>query len=419
MIMNLKIRPSRLEGLVPAIGSKSDIHRLLILSALCDTETVIEGVTECDDVLATASCLRSLGAQVDMIGREAKVTPFEKANCGVTLDCGESGSTLRFLLPVAAAVSENVSFVGSGRLPERPIGELVDAMKANGAQFSSDKLPLCVSGELKAGKYTLPGNVSSQYVSGLLMALAVTEGESEIVLTSPLESASYVKMTLSSLEIFGATAYETERGYKVIGKKKLCSPKRILADGDWSNASFFICSSAINGETTVSGLDMNSVQGDKKVLDMLKSFGASVKTQNGAVTVSRSELRGTKIDLTDTPDMLPIMAVVASQADGKTEFCGAKRLRLKESDRLQTVANMINSLGGAAEVLPDGLTVYPKKLSGGVVDGCNDHRIVMAAAIAAAVAQGETVILGAEAVNKSYPKFFEDYAALGGSFDAI
>lgn len=417
--VNLRLKPTELWGTAPAIGSKSDIHRLLILSALCDTETVIEGVTECDDVSATAGCLNSLGARVDIIGREARVTPFKKANCHVTLDCGESGSTLRFLLPVAAAVSESVSFIGSGRLPDRPIGELVNAMKANGAQFSSGKLPLTVSGGLKAGVYTLPGNVSSQYVSGLLMALAVTEGESEIVLTSDLESASYVKMTLSSLKIFGASACETERGYKIEGKKSLTSPKRILADGDWSNAAFFICAGAISGRTTVSGLDPDSVQGDKKVTDMLKSFGASVKIENGAVTVFKSSMKGTRIDLTDTPDMLPIMAVVASCAESETEFYGAKRLRLKESDRLQTVADMINSLGGKACVLPDGLMVYPSRLKGGEVDGCGDHRIVMAAAIAASVCDGEVVIKGAEAVGKSYPKFFEDYAGLGGAFEVI
>lgn len=417
--MDLRLKPSKLMGTVSSIGSKSDVHRLMILSALCETETVIEGITECDDVLATASCLRSLGAGVEIIGREAKVIPFKKADSGVTLNCGESGSTLRFLLPVSAAVSDSVSFIGSGRLPERPIGELANAMKENGAKFSTDKLPLTVTQGLKAGIYTLPGNVSSQYVSGLLMALSVTEGESEIRLTSALESASYVKMTLSSLEKFGALVYETENGYKIVGKKKLVSPKRIVADGDWSNASFFICSGVINEKTTVTGLDMGSVQGDKKVVNMLKSFGAEVLVENGAVTASRSKLSGTRIDLTNTPDMLPIMAVVASQASEKTEFCGAKRLRLKESDRLKTVADMINSLGGKAEVFPDGLMVYPSELKGGTVQGYNDHRIVMAAAIAAAISKGETVILGAEAVNKSYPKFFEDYSALGGKLEVI
>ncbi len=417
--MDILIKPSCIEGAVPAIGSKSDIHRLLILSALCDTETVVDGFTESADTLATAECLRALGAGVEICGREAKVTPIKSANDGALLDCGESGSTLRFLLPVAAAVANKSRFTGSGRLPERPIGDLMIAMQSGGVEFSSPKLGFEISGKLKAGVYTLPGNVSSQYVSGLLMALAVTEGESEIVLSSPLESASYVKMTLSSLEIFGASAFETENGYKVVGAKHLTSLKRILADGDWSNAAFFICSGALNGKTSVSGLDPNSVQGDRKIVEMIKKMGASVSVANDEVSVFKSELCGTMIDLTDTPDLLPILAVAAAFADGKTEFCGAKRLRLKESDRLKTVADMINSLGGRAEVLPDGLMVYPQKLTGGVVDGCNDHRIVMAAAIAAAVCENETKILGAEAVNKSYPKFFDDYRALGGVAERI
>ncbi|MBQ8623287.1 MAG: 3-phosphoshikimate 1-carboxyvinyltransferase [Oscillospiraceae bacterium] len=417
--MDIRIKPSKISGKVPAIGSKSDIHRLLILSALCNSETVIEGFTECADTLATASCLKALGAECEISGREVKVIPFKKRDSQKTLDCGESGSTLRFLLPVAAAVADKAKFVGSGRLPERPIGELMNAMKAGGVDFSADKLPFEISGRLKAGRYTLPGNVSSQYVSGLLMALSVTEGESEIVLTSPLESASYVKMTLASLDIFGGKAYETEFGYKIEGKKHLTSPKRVLADGDWSNAAFFIGSGVINKETTVTGLNESSVQGDKKVIKMLEMTGAEISCENGAVTSQKSELCGARIDLTDTPDLLPILAVVATQATGATEFYGAKRLRLKESDRLQTVADMITSLGGKAEVLPDGLMVYPATLTGGRVDGCNDHRIVMAAAIAAAVCKEETVILGAEAVNKSYPGFFEDYKILGGVAEAV
>lgn len=412
--MNVRITPSVLKGAVSAIGSKSDIHRLLILSALCDTETVIEGFSECADTVATINCLRALGAGCEINGREVKVTPISEVCNGKTLDCGESGSTLRFLLPVAAAVAQSSQFIGSGRLPERPIGELMTAMKNGGVGFSSDKLPLTISGRLKAGKYTLPGNVSSQYVSGLLMALAVTKGKSEIILSSPLESASYVKMTLSTLELFGGRACETEKGYKVEGVKRLISPKRILADGDWSNAAFFIVSGVINEETTVLGLNPNSVQGDKKVIKMLESMGAKVSVENGCVSSQKSALCAKRIDLSDTPDLLPILAVAATQATGATEFYGAKRLRLKESDRLLTVANMLSSLGGRADVLPDGLMVYPAALTGGVVDGCNDHRIVMAAAIAATICKGETTVLGAEAVNKSYPKFFEDFKKLGG-----
>lgn len=413
--MDIKITPSVLSGLVPAIGSKSDIHRLLICAALCKEPTVISGVTRSDDIDATAECLRRLGADIKFKGRVCEVIPGGVPAENPVLDCRESGSTLRFMLPVAAALSDNASFVGSGRLPKRPIGDLVNAMKNGGVEFTSDKLPLEIHSRLKAGVYTLPGNVSSQYVSGLLMALSVTEGESEIILIGDLESASYVNMTISTLSLYGADVEKTERGYKIHGQKFLKSTHRAVADGDWSNAAFFIAAGAFKDEVTVTGLDPFSAQGDKKVCEFLKSFGAAVISVNSQVTVSAEKLHACDIDLTDTPDLLPILAVVASAANGTSRFTGAKRLRLKESDRLLTVSDMINSLGGEAKVLPDGIVVKGKKnLVGGVVDSHNDHRIVMAAAIASTICQNPVAIENAQAVNKSYPDFFEDFKRLGG-----
>ncbi len=411
---DIKIAPSILSGLVPAIGSKSDIHRLLICAGLCDEETVIKGVTRSDDIDATAECLRQLGVGVEFSGRICTVTPGKGIEGVPSLDCHESGSTLRFMLPVAAALTDKASFTGRGRLPRRPIGDLVTAMEKGGVSFSSESLPLEISGRLTAGEYLLPGNVSSQYVSGLLMALAVTEGESEIILTSDLESTSYVNMTISTLAMFGVRAIRTERGYKITGKKCLKSPKKAVADGDWSNAAFFICAGAFRDEVTVTGLDPFSAQGDKRVCEFLKGFGAAVITVNSQVTVSAEQLHACDIDLSDNPDLLPILAVVATQAVGTSRFTGAKRLKLKESDRLLTVADMINSLGGEAKVLPDGIIVKGAPLVGGEVDSHNDHRIAMAAAIAASVCSQPVIIKGAKAVNKSYPTFFEDFARLGG-----
>lgn len=416
---DIKITPNILSGLVPAIGSKSDIHRLLICAGLCDEETVIKGVTRSDDIDATAECLRQLGVGVEFQGRICVVTPNATAVDAPLLNCRESGSTLRFMLPVAAALSDNARFVGSGRLPKRPIGDLVDAMEKGGVKFSSPMLPLEISGKLTAGEYLLPGNVSSQYVSGLLMALSITEGESEVVLTSDLESTSYVNMTISTLSMFGAEVIRTERGYKISGQSRLKSPGRAVADGDWSNAAFFICAGAFKDEVTVTGLDPFSAQGDKKVCEFLKRFGAAVISVNSQVTVSAENLLACDIDLTDTPDLLPILAVVAASAKGTSRFSGAKRLKLKESDRLLTVADMINSLGGDAKVLPDGIIVTGKPLVGGVVDSHNDHRIVMAAAIASTLCQEPVIITNAQAVNKSYPTFFEDFKRLGGDASVI
>jgi len=417
--LDIKLTPSVIGGKVSAIASKSDVHRLMICAALCDSDVTIKGVSRCADTDATASCIEALGARVTYNGRDCTVTP-PKARAGkVLLDCGESGSTLRFLLPVAAILAQEPSFIGSGRLPQRPIGELVDAMTSGGACFSADKLPLTVSGGLKAGRYSLPGNVSSQYVSGLLMALSCVEGESFIDITTPLQSASYVDMTLSTLKLFGSDVSKMEKGYRVKGREKLTSPKIAIADGDWSNGSFFLVSGAIGGSVTVKGLFTDSVQGDRKVLDALRSFGAKVTINGDEITVSHNKMQGCTIDLTDTPDLLPILAVAAAFAEGQTRFTGGERLRLKESDRLQTTADMLRSMGGKVEILPDGLIVDKVNLTGGTVDGANDHRIVMAASIAAAHGSGDVIITGVQAVNKSYPDFFEDFAQLGGKADVI
>ena len=276
-----------------------------------------------------------------------------------------------------------------------------------------------MSGSLKAGEYVLPGNVSSQYISGLLMALATVKGESSIRLTTPLQSESYVNMTLHTLDLFGAKVQKTENGYIIKGVDGLVSPGEAKADGDWSNAAFFLAAGALGGSITVKGLDTQSVQGDKKVLDALRAFGAQIEIEGDRVTVRSSPLHGCTVDLTDTPDLLPILAIVGAYASGSTNFTGGARLRLKESDRLETTKNMIESMGGKATVLPDGMIIEGTGLTGGRVDGANDHRIVMAAAIGACYAKGDTTVTGAQAVNKSYPDFFEDLLSLGGRSDVI
>ena len=419
--MNIEIIPSHTKGILPAISSKSDVHRIMICASLCDAPTVIKNVSLCDDILATLNCIEALGARVDIDKDARTLTVFPSKNKieHATLDCRESGSTLRFMLPVAAARAKSVHFTGCGRLPSRPIGSLVDTMQENGISFSAKSLPLDIKGTLSCGIYTLPGNISSQYVTGLLIALSVTEGESKIFLTSPLESASYVDMTLSTLKIFGAKTDIIENGYIIHGTKALTSPKNIVADGDWSNSAFFLACGAINGNVTLSGLDINSNQGDKKIFEALQKFNACIKIEENEITVSKSKLKATQINLEDTPDMLPILAVLASYSEGESKFAGAKRLRLKESDRLVSVTNMINSLGGKATIHDDGISVTGTPLKGGTVNSENDHRIVMAASVAGISTQGNVTISGAEAVNKSYPTFFEDFKALGGKFHVI
>ena len=418
--MDILISPSPLFGKLSAICSKSDLHRLLICSAVADKKTVIRGFCSSEDISATIGCIIALGAKTDINGDICEVTPQNRAADSPVFYCGESGTTLRFMLPVACALCEKAEFNGSGRLPDRPIADLIDAVKQGGVTFSSNKLPFKTSGRLHSGTYCLPGNVSSQYVSGMLTALSLVEGTSEIVLSSPLESAGYVDMTISTLSLFGAEVNTEKGGYTVRGKKKMKSPTTITAEGDWSNALFFMAAGAIGGDVEIINLSQSSFQGDKFTEELLKRFGADVTVNANSVRVKKGSLRGYEISLSQIPDALPALAVVAAFADGETRFTGGKRLRDKESDRIKSVCCLINSLGGKASETEDGLTVFGSGgLRGGNADVAKDHRIVMAAAVAAAYCKEQTVIKGAQSVNKSYPDFFSDFAKIGGRVNVI
>lgn len=412
--MNVRITPAPLSGTVAAIPSKSEAHRLLICAALADGPTTIALPRTSEDIDTTISCLSAFGARFTRDAGSVKVMPVKRPPDCPLLDCAESGSTLRFMLPVSAALCGGARFTGRGRLPERPIGELMAAMSRHGVEFSAEKLPFQTSGRLKSGVYELAGNVSSQYISGLLMALPLLEGESRLVLTTALESSGYVDMTLAALSCFGISI-ETKPGeYEISGSQAYTSPGAVNAPGDWSNAAFFLAAGALGGGVTVTGLDMESNQGDRRIAAMLRSFGADVRCENAAVTVLPGELYGCTIDVGEIPDLLPVLAAAAARAKGETRFVNGARERLKESDRLASTEAMLRALGGDVTELDDALVVRGGKLTGGVVDSCGDHRIVMAAAIAAIACSAEVTITRAQAVAKSYPGFFEDYNAIGG-----
>lgn len=417
--MNVRITPAPLSGTIAAIPSKSDAHRLLICAALSDGPTELALSQSSQDIDATVGCLAALGAKIEPTGDALRISPILKPAESPVLDCGESGSTLRFLIPVAAAVCEKAAFTGRGRLPQRPLSQLAAAMESHGVAFSAEKLPLTISGRLRSGEYALPGNVSSQYVTGLLLALPLLEGDSRITLTTGLESAAYVDITLCALGKFGISTTRQKDGFLVPGGQRFRSPGRVTVDGDWSNAAFFLCAGAIGGEITVAGLNPASPQGDRKIAEFLRRFGAKITESEAGITAKRSRLTGCEIDINETPDLLPALAVAAAFAQGETRFVNAARLRLKESDRLTSTANLIHSLGGRAEELPEGLVVHGQKLTGGRADSFHDHRIAMAAAIAAIGCDRPVVIEDAGAAAKSYPAFYQDYAKLGGIADVF
>ena len=410
--MNVSLPAGALTGSVRIPASKSQAHRLLICAALGETAVTLHCDGLSRDIDATARCLQALGAQVTVDGSAIRLTPG-RTKSPAALPCGESGSTLRFLLPVAAAMGVEATFCMEGRLPQRPLHPLDEELKRHGVTLTRDGDTLTVSGQLQSGSYTLPGNVSSQYISGLLMALPLLPGDSTLTVTEPVESAAYIAMTEDALRLSGIAFTKCGWVYRIPGGQTAHLPADLSVEGDWSNAAFFLCAGALS-ETgvTVTGLNAASSQGDRAVVDILRQFGAKV-TQNGdSVTVSAQKLHGVTIDAAPIPDLIPTLSVVAACADGETNIVNAARLRLKESDRIATTAALLRNLGGSVEELPEGLTIHGAALCGGTVDACNDHRIAMAAAVAAS--RCPVTVLGSECVQKSYPRFWEDYAALKG-----
>lgn len=417
--MECIIRPATLRGTVAAPPSKSAAHRLLIAAALADKPTTLVNPGSSDDVLATVRCLTALGAKITGGSEKLEIIPIANVPEDPLLDCGESGSTLRFLLPVAAAIAPGARFIGREGLARRPISVLCDCLAEGGAEFDGKSLPLTVKGHIRPGTYRIPGNESSQYISGLLFALSSMEEECEIELIAALESKGYVDMTLSALKHFGVQWEAGDKGWTKPAGQKYTSPGTLRVEGDWSGAAFTLAAGALHGPVKVMGLDRDSLQRDKYIVDILEKFGAAISWENDAVTVEHRPLHGCRVDLSDIPDLGPIIAAVAAAAEGETVLENAGRLRIKETDRILTVCEMVNGLGGDARDMGHSVLIYGKKLTGGRVTSAGDHRIAMSAAVAASVCSGETVLHDPMAVRKSYPGFYGDYTKLGGSIDGI
>ncbi|KXL53354.1 3-phosphoshikimate 1-carboxyvinyltransferase [Anaerotignum neopropionicum] len=421
--MNIKIGKSTLKGNIKVISSKSDAHRLLIAAALADhpTKILLEGWN--NDIEATKNCMEALGCKIKRNGNGMEVMPLWVAETkDIVLDCGESGSTLRFLLPVVAALGKQAIVEGQGRLPERPIGILLEELRRHGCVVKEDSLPLEMSGGMRGGVFTLPGNVSSQFITGLLFALPLLEKDSQIRLTTKMESRGYVDMTLETLKAFGIIIDEQEWGFFIKGGQIYRSPREISAEGDWSGAAFWVVAGGIGGEINCTGLRKDSCQGDKEIVPIMERFGARVGWQENTVKVSSGKLRGIDIDAAQIPDLVPILCTAAALAEGKTLIYNAGRLRIKESDRLKAMAEGLQRLGVSVTQQPDSILIEGGNVMPSeevVLDSYDDHRIVMALAIAAAALGVDAVIERAEAVSKSYPTFFAEFTRLGGAADVF
>lgn len=403
--MDVRITPKTLSGAVTPPPSKSQAHRLMIAAALADGVSTVRGVAMSQDMEATLRCLTALGGhwretapgtlEITGIGGLSR----EKNGALPCLDCGESGSTLRFFLPIALAVAGGGVFTGRGRLMERPQGPYLDLFREKGVFCEQRDGVLTVRGELTPGEYRLPGNVSSQFFTGLLFALPLLDGPSTIVPTTAVESWDYILMTLDALADAGVAVPEPRRGGAFSVTPHPYRSFDAAVEADWSQAGFWYAAIALGSQLELEGLNAFSVQGDMAVVPHFLRL-----THPGDL----------EIDVSGIPDLLPPLAVMAAVRSGTTRFVNAGRLRMKESDRLSTVCAMLRALGGSCQEGPDSLTVTGGTLTGGTVDGANDHRIVMAAAIAATACANPVTILGAEAVEKSYPDFWEVYKHLGG-----
>ena len=412
--MTRTVAPGPRAGVIQIPASKSQAHRMLICAALSrePSRLILDGFSA--DIEATMQCLEALGARCEETANGLSVTPVGVCPAQARLDVGESGSTLRFLLPVLGALGVQAEIRMHGRLPERPLSPLWEVLEAHGMRLQQDGTILHTDGQLIAGDYSLPGNVSSQFISGLLFALPLLGGNSTLTVTGALQSARYVSMTEQALAEAGILTKKDGPVWQIGGGQRYASPAVQTVEGDWSNAAFFLCMGALSATgVTVTGLNSTSLQADRAITEILVRFGAELTVSEDAVTVRRGVLHGITLDAGPIPDLVPVVSCLAALCDGETRVENAARLRLKESDRLQTTAALLSALGGSVRELPDGLIISGRgRLSGGTADACGDHRIAMSAAMAACGCESPVTVSGSECVAKSYPAFWEDFASL-------
>ncbi len=415
--MQLTLHTPAPRGTLRAFPSKSEAHRALICAALADAPTHIACDATNDDIDATIDCLCALGASIAHTEQGFTVTPINRAPASAEIDVRQSGSTLRFLLPVIAALGTSARIVRQGRLPERPLAPLDALLCAHGACICTcEDGILEISGQLSGEKYAIDANISSQFVSGLLFALPLLDLPTDctVTLIGQIASRPYIDMTVASLAAFGIRVEERDGTLTLPAHSRYRSPGNLTVGGDWSGAAAFACMGAVGKyPITLTGLDAHSVQGDRAIVSILAQMGAQVEIGQSQITVTPAPLHGVDIDASDIPDLVPVLAATAALAKGTTHIFGAARLRLKESDRLAATTALLRALGADVTETDDGLIIVGKPtLSGGAADAFGDHRIAMAAAVASLGCTSPVTIDGAGAVDKSYPTFWEHLSML-------
>ena len=421
---DLKIYPSKLKGEVKIPPSKSMAHRSIICAALSDGLCIIENIDYSDDIIATIDAMNSLGARIvkhkDYIEVIGAYGSGEKLQETRVIDCNESGSTLRFLVPISLLFEGSSKFIGRGNLGKRPLTTYYNIFERQGIEYSYEEgnLNLVINGELKAGTFEVEGNVSSQFITGLLFILPLLKENSKIIITTEMESKGYIDLTLRAMNDFGVEIINNNYREFIIKGNQKYNARNYRVEGDYSQAAFFLCADSLGNDVLCKDLDLNSLQGDKEIIDILERMNVIFNANDvGVKGTTNGELTSTVIDGSQCPDIIPVLTLVAALTKGTTEIINAGRLRIKECDRLAAVTFELNKLGAKIIEKEDGLVVTGvEKLQGGVdVWSHKDHRIAMTLAIASTRCEEPIVIKDYECIAKSYPNFFEDFKALGGN----
>ena len=430
---NYKIYKTKLKGDIKIPPSKSMAHRAVICAALGNGVSRVSNIVLSDDIIATADAMRALGAiinEIDEKDSRCKTLEIKGINSNDSgsireyervIDCNESGSTLRFLVPISLAFEGVTRFVGRGNLGKRPLNTYYDILEKQGIEYTNKKdiLDLVVSGKLKSDTFEVSGNVSSQFITGLLFTLPLLEGDSKIVITTNLESKGYNDLTLCAMKDFGVEVINNNYKEFIIKGNQTYKSRDYRVEGDYSQGAFFLCADALGNEVKVHDLKKDSLQGDKEVIDILRRMGVIFEIQDNIVSGKVRKTKATIIDGSQCPDIIPELSLVAALSKGKTEIINAGRLRIKECDRINAIAVELNKLGARIIEKEDGLIIEGvPEFSGGVeVWSHKDHRIAMTLAIAATICNEPIILKDYECVSKSYPHFFEDYKNLGGKFN--
>ncbi len=422
--MDILIRPKKLKGTLPIIPSKSYSHRAIIAASLAKGVSVIKNVLYSEDIKRTIEACQAFGAKIkccdDYLEIEGASGVKRVEAC---INAGESGSTIRFMIPILLTTPEEMTFIGMNHLVKRPLDIYFDIFNQQGITFSKGEnyLPLTTKGGLKSGVFNIPGDVSSQFITGLLFALPLLEGESIINIVGKLESKAYIDLTLDILSRFGIKIENREYASFIVKGRQEYNASDYTIEGDYSQAAFFLAMGALGNDVKLACMNLNSLQGDRKVLEDIKALNGIICYEDELLFAKADELKGNVIDFAQSPDLGPVLSVLAAVSKGETEFINAQRLRIKECDRISCMRTELNKLGAKvseseAEMYFEGV----KGLDGSLHLDChNDHRIAMSLAVASTVCQNNLLLKGAECVKKSYPHFWSDFKKIGGDFDVF